>query len=128
MFKILFTQLRRVCRNAQRADMIAGKSQERVGTEIAYANLNTSKSHCSRTARNNGFQNPGCDDDAPGSAKFRSPRRDAHKKDRRDTVTLAPGMVRESERGVQQTGLVKSGCTVNICFTAAEKRTTCENT
>lgn len=32
------------------------------------------------------------DDGEPGSAKFRSPRRDAHKKDRRDTVILASGM------------------------------------
>jgi len=59
VFKILFTQPRRVCRNAQRADTIAEKSQERVAAEIAYASLNTSKSYCSCWARNNGFQNPG---------------------------------------------------------------------
>lgn len=62
-------------------------------------NLNVGKSHCSHTVRNNRPRNPG--DGERGSAKFRSPRRDAHKKEPRDTLSTR---VRERVSEDQQPG------------------------
>lgn len=96
MFKILFIQPKRVCRNAQTRSLGNPKNESwsrsltRASTLVNLTALVRHETTVSRIL---------ADDGEPGGAKFRSPRRDAHKKDRRDTVILAPGMVRESERG-----------------------------
>jgi len=106
--------------------------RQRRGSRLL-ANLNAGKSRCSRAIRNNrSSRNPG--PATPGSAKFRSPQRDAHKKIRATSrvalygagVSRAGDEEQQAAAGLPWQGL--AAATANICFAMGENaRTTWEN-
>lgn len=85
--------------------MVAEKSQERVAVEIAYGRRTSTSVNLTALIRyETTVHRTLAGDGEHGSAKFRSPRRDAHKKEPRDTLN---SRVRESEREAT-TGLAGS--------------------
>jgi len=130
VFKILIIQLKCVCSNAQTHDRWEilrsheswPRSLTRASTLVNLTALARHETTVSRIL---------ADDGEPGGAKFRSPRRDAHKKDRPrhrhpSTRNGSREWAKNNEWQLGSPGLAAQRIFVSLRF--AEMRTTWENT